>query len=134
MSDWQRDEKEEKLEKEEEKHEKNEWQSDRLNTLSWAAILIWIGLVLLANSLEMVALSEGWPAIPLGAGVIVLIEALARLAMPQYRQPTGGQYVLAVVLIAVGLGNWLDWGLIWPLALILIGLGILAHNFLQPRE
>jgi hypothetical protein len=134
MSDWQRDEKEEKLEKEEEKHEKNEWQSDRLNTLSWAAILIWIGLVLLANTLEMVALSESWPAIPIGAGIIVLLEALARLAMPQYRRPTGGQYVFAIVLIAVGLGNWIDWGLIWPLALILIGLAILARNFMRPRE
>jgi divalent metal cation (Fe/Co/Zn/Cd) transporter len=134
MSDWQRDEKEEKQEKEEEKHEKGEWRSDRLDTLSWAAILIWIGLVLLANSLEIFALAESWPAIPLGAGIIVLIEALARLALPQYRRPTGGHYVLAIVLIAVGLGNWLDWSLIWPVALILIGLGILARGFLQRRE
>ena len=134
MSDWQRDEKEEKLEKEEEKHEKNEWQRDRLSTLSWAAILIWAGLVLLANSLAWFPIDESWPAIPLGAGVIVLLEILARMALPEYRRPVGGQYVLAILLIAVGLGNWLDWGLIWPVALILIGLGILGRNLMRPRE
>ncbi len=134
MSDWQRDEKEEKREKEEEKSEKGEWGSDRLDNLSWAAILIWIGLVFLANSLEIFALAESWPAIFLGIGVIVLIEALARLALPQYRRPTGGLYVLGIVLIAVGLANWLNWGLVGPVALILIGLAILARGFLQRRE
>ncbi len=134
MSDWNHDEKEEKQEKEEEKQEKNEWERDRLSALTWAAILIWAGLVLLADSLGILVIAEAWPIILLGAGGILLLEIAARLVMPEYRRPIGGQFVLAVILIAVGLGNWLDSDLIWPIALILIGLGILGRNLFKPKE
>ncbi|MBC7236774.1 MAG: hypothetical protein H5T69_13120 [Chloroflexi bacterium] len=134
MAEQRRDEKEEKQEKEEEKQEKGEWQRDRLSTLAWAAILIWAGLVLLADNLGLFAIRESWPLILIGAGGIVLLEILARFALPEYRRPIGGQFILAIILIAVGLGNWLGWAIVLPVALILIGLGILLRDVIRPRE
>jgi len=88
----------------------------------------------LADNLELYALGDTWPVIMFGAGGILLMEIVARQLMPEYRQPIGGRFTLAVILIAVGLGNWLGWGLIWPIALILIGLGIIGRNLIRPKE
>jgi hypothetical protein len=127
MSDRPHDEKEE--EKEEEKRRR-----DPVGGVVWALILIWAGLVLLADNLGMlramfpwrVEFMEAWPYIFLGAGVLVFLGIAVRLLVPTYRRPIGGDIILGVVFIAVGLGWWVGWEIVGPVAVIGVGLAILV--------
>jgi len=143
MSDRQSNEKNEKEEeKQAEKEEKEEkswgekWRRDPLSALVWAAILIWAGLVLLASNLGLLARFErldAWSFIFMGAGLIVLLEVVVRLLVPEYRRPVIGSLILAIILLAVGSGSLIGWGVIWPLVLIVIGLSIVIRGFLWRR-
>lgn len=155
MSD-QRDEKfdEKDREKREEKSpQEKSWEEkyrrDPVSSVSWAAILVWAGLVLLADNLGLLnqiqaagedlpgfsffGRIEAWSLIFIGAGVIVLIGALVRLAVPEYRQPLTGTLILGLVLIGIGLGNIFGVNIVWPLILIAIGLSVLLRGFLRGR-
>lgn len=139
-------------EKEQYKQEEK-WYRDPVSSLVTAAILIWAGVVLLSNnlgyagvftnileSLPIQTSDLGWDlyfasselvqVFFLGAGLIWLLEALVRLAVPSYRQPVTGTFILAVVSFAIALGNW---SIIWPLVLIAIGLSVLLRSVLRKR-
>jgi hypothetical protein len=124
------------------------WRRDPLGSITWAVILIWAGVVLLANEFGMLKvftlplyaysfiperflwLDPGvWTVILIGAGAIVLIEALIRLLVPALRHHVGGNLILAVILIGAGFGNIYGWNLVWPFVLIAIGLGFLLRGF-----
>ncbi|UCC88018.1 MAG: hypothetical protein JSV81_01620 [Anaerolineales bacterium] len=140
MSDRQYTEKEEeKREEKEEKEEKSwdeKWRRDPLNAVVWAAILIWAGLVLLGSNLGLLArfeAVEAWALIFLGAGLIVLLEVVVRLLVPDYRRPVGGTLIFAIILVAIGLGDLVGWELVGPLVLIMIGVSIVVRGFLWRR-
>jgi len=143
MSDSPMKPKEEEDEKQEEKQrEKDEKsQSDPLSTIVWGAIFIWAGLVLLADNLGWLS-GLGWvaaPGIPFpftvhawgliftGAGAIVLLEAVVRLVMPEYRRHVAGSIILGFVFIGIGLGNLVSWNVIGALVLIAVGIVILLR-------
>jgi hypothetical protein len=143
MSERQRGEKyekeEEKSEKEHEKEEKSwdeKWRRDPLNAAMWAAILIWAGLVLLADNLQLLTRYERletWALIFVGAGLIVLLQVLVRLVVPEYRQAVTGSFILGVVLLAIGLGDLIGTDIVWALVLIAIGVAVLVRGFLWRR-
>lgn len=145
MTDKKIDEKE--MEKREEKEEKErdeknwdeKYARDPLGTIVWALIFIWAGLVLLAANFGLIdrlltwtphmpmmgwmgRIAGAWPLILLGAGVIVLIEVAIRLLVPAYRRPVFGSLFFAILLIGAGLGDLVNWNILW--ALLLIGLGV----------
>lgn len=131
---------EEKAEKEREKHEKEnmtwdeKWRRDPLNAAVWALILIWAGVVLLAENLGIFAPWEwvqAWGLILTGAGLIVLLEAALRLIVPAYRRPVGGTLIWGAILIGLGLGNLIGGSFTWPLILIAIGVGLLLRGLLS---
>jgi uncharacterized membrane protein YjjP (DUF1212 family) len=134
-----RSEKDEKQEKQEEKEEKSwdeKWRRDPLNAAAWALILMWAGVVLLAenfNLLDWVPLLEGWSLFFLGAGGILILEVILRLLFPAYRQPVTGNLILAAVFLAIGLGSIVDWQCIAPVILIAIGAYLLITGFLRHR-
>jgi hypothetical protein len=134
----------EKYEKEEEKeHEKEEekswdekWRRDPLNAAAWAAILIWAGLVLLAENLGLLVRFERletWALIFIGAGLIVLLQVVIRLVVPEYRQPVIGSLILGAILLAIGLGDLIGTDVVWALVLIALGAAILLRGFLWRR-
>jgi hypothetical protein len=53
---------------------------------------------------------------------------LIRLTVPEYRRPVTGTFILAVIFFGIGIGNW---GLIWPLVLIVIGAVILLRGIFK---
>lgn len=135
MSEQRRDEKWEK--EEEKKHEKEEkswdekWRRDPLSAIVWAAILIWAGLVLFGENLGLLVRYEqleAWSLIFLGAGVIVLLEVVVRLLVPDLRRGVTGTLIFGLILLAIGLGDLVSWTLIGPLVLIAIGLSILLRG------
>ena len=134
----EKDEKEE--EKQAEKHEEKswdeKWRRDPLSAAVWAAILIWAGVVLLAQNLDLLVqfeTLEPWGLVFFGAGVIVLLEVVVRLLVPTYRRPVGGTLVFAVILLGIGLGNLFGFDVIWPLILIAIGVSVLLGGLFRHR-
>jgi hypothetical protein len=130
--------------------ESRRWRGrDSLSTLIWALIFIWAGGVLLADNLGYLGplqarLSDmpgawawfqtaSWPLIFLGAGALVLVETLIRLIVPSVRRGILGRAILATILIGVGLGPLTNWGMIWPVILILIGASMLLGGFFRRR-
>ncbi len=130
---------EEKAEKERGKHEKEDmtwdekWRSDPVSAAIWAIILVWAGLVLLADNLGLFAaweLFDAWGLILTGAGLIVLLGAAFRLLVPAYRRPVGGSLIWGAILLGIGLGNLVGGDIAWPLILIAIGVGLLLRGLL----
>ena len=137
MSEQRRDEKEEEKrgEKEEEKrHEKNQswdekWRHDPVRTITFAAILIWGGVVaLIGNFVDW----QGWSIFLIGAGIIMLIKAGVRL-MPAYRRAAGGSFIIGLILLGAGLGGLVGWRFVWPVVLILIALLIIFRGVMRRR-
>ena len=133
-------------EKTEEKSWDEKWRRDPLGALVWAGILIWAGVVFLLSNLGMLdfilkpdpqfsdwgafgRIASSWSIVMIGAGVILLIEVAIRLLFPLYRRPVMGTVILAVIFIGVGLGDLVNWGIIWAVVLIVIGVSILARGF-----
>lgn len=129
----------------EEKSYEEKWRRDPLGSLIWALILIWAGVVWLANNLgffedrrigivdlpwELPFETAAWTFFFLGAGVLVLIEVGVRLLIPAYRRPVLGSVIWAVILFGIALGNWT---VIWPLILIAIGASILLRGFFSKK-
>jgi hypothetical protein len=132
MSDWQRNEKEEKEEKERGDSWEEKWRRDPVDAAAWAAILIWAGLVLLADNLNIFgARWEAWPIIFIGAGLIVLSGVAIRLLLPAYRRPVTGSLIFGVILIGIGLGELTRWDVVGALILIAIGVGLLLRGFIS---
>jgi hypothetical protein len=130
---------EEKAEKERGKHEKEDmtweekWRQDPVSGAVWAIILVWAGLVLLADNLDLFVRWEqfdAWGLILLGAGLIVLLGAALRLLVPAYRRPVGGSLIWGAILLGLGLGNLVGASIAWPLILIAIGVGLLLRGLL----
>jgi hypothetical protein len=157
-SDWgDRNEKDEKVESKDEKDEKEmskheektvdeKWRRDPVNAVVWAAILIWAGLVFLAENLNllpnlptitftdqdvMFSQPEAFAFIFLGAGLILLAGVLVRILVPTYRRPLGGSVFLGFIFIGIGLGNMFGWELVGPLVLIALGLSIILRRYLR---
>jgi len=139
---------EEKYEKEDEKQEEKH-NRDPLSSITWALILIWAGVVFLAENLgwfdqinfqeiqeiegiQIITVST-WSMIFLGAGVIVFFEALVRTFVPAYRSSTGGNFFLAAIFLGIGLGGIFGWSVVWPFILIAMGLSALASALITRR-
>jgi hypothetical protein len=119
-------------EKQYEKMDEKTWdekhRNDPLSRVIWAGILIWAGAVLLVNNLGLlraVPLLGGmsaWSLAFAGAGVIILLEVLIRLVVPEYSGPVIGSLIIALILLGVGLDDVVGWSIIWPS--IVIGFGV----------
>ena len=133
---------EEKEEKSQEESWEEKWRRDPVSAALWAFILIWAGLVLLAGNMGLLnnlreawglASLSSWDVILVGAGLIVLLEVLIRVTMPEYRRSVGGTLIFGVILLGIGLGGIFGWNLTWPLILIAIGVGLLLRGLLGRR-
>ncbi len=146
MANSDRDEKELRKREEksaEEKQYDEKYRRDPLGAVVWPLILIWAGLVFLAANLGALSFILGrdreiwgtgtWSIIFLGAGGIILLAALARLVLPEYRRSITGEVILAIIFIGIGLGNLTNWAIIWPLILIVIGASILLRSMFPRR-
>jgi len=158
MTERRYDEKQEKAEekevekrdeKQDEKSVEEKYRRDPVSATVWAIILIWTGVVFLADNLGWLSAFRtqnifpgtnipfmglgAWSLVFTGAGVILLLEVIFRLSVPAYRGPVGGTLVLAAVFLGIGLGNIFGWNVVWPLILIALGLSFLVRGLLRRR-
>jgi len=138
----------EKDEKEDEKRNEKgwdeKWRRDPINGGCWAAILIWVGLVLLGNTTGWGPATfpswwtnGNWWAIAMaGTGAIMIICGAIRLIVPQHRRPVVGNLIVGVIFLGVGmeqLTGW-NWGAAGAILLIAIGLLIILSGVLRRRR
>jgi hypothetical protein len=132
------EEKEDNRQEKQEKSTDEKWRRDPLGAVIWALILIWAGVVFLAQTLQLLPVERlgwigTWGVILVGAGALLLLEVLVRLLIPEYRRPVIGTLILAFVLIGLGVGQLTNWDLIWGLVLVAIGVSVLAGGLRRRR-
>jgi hypothetical protein len=118
---------------------------DRLSSFSWAFIFIWAGLVFLAKNLNLIPSwtsvlfnpirggqwLSAWPLVFIGAGVILIIEVIVRLIVPDLRSHFGGALIMSLIFLSIGLGQVISWSIIGPLILIAFGLSFLLRGVIR---
>lgn len=111
------------------------WRSDPLNAVWWALMLIWAGLVLIADNIGMLDNlgfgGQGWALGFLGAGIFALLLVLIRLFVPAYRRPVTGSIIIGFILVGIGLGELWKWDIVGALILIAIGVSIFLSRLIQ---
>lgn len=140
-----RDEKEEKEEKGKEEKPRG-WEEKgktwdekrrggRVSAVVWAFILVWAGLVLLGENMRLFDFDwwNGWAVFFLGVGIIMLLGVGYRLLVPEHRRPVTGSVIFAVILLGIGLGGLVGWGMVGPVVLIAIALVVLIRAFARRR-
>jgi hypothetical protein len=100
---------------------------DSLDAIGWAGVFIWGALVLLADITgfgEGIGWWDGWGVFFVGVAAIVLGGTAYRWLVPAYRRE-GLEWglVFGLVLLGIGLGDVAVW--IWPLLLGGVGVAIL---------
>ncbi len=111
------------------------WRTDRADAVGWAALFLWGALVVVA---EYTSFRDdfdwwnGWGVFFVGAGVIVLLEALVRLGMPRYRSKLGWTFFWGTAFLAFGLAELAHpaW---YALPLVAIATVILGGTFARSR-
>ncbi len=109
---------------------------DPLNWFTGALILIWAGFVLLFKNMGEVLGVEPENAsawILTGAGVLLWLEAILRLAIPKYRRWVGERVIMGMIFVIVGLGEVVEISL-WPLLLVGLGIAMMLGYFTFPRR
>jgi hypothetical protein len=130
--DEKREEKQQEKINEKSFEEKN--RRDPLGTMIWAGILIWAGVVLLGSNLgilDTLPIPAGmgeWSLIFLGAGVLLFVELLLRLFVPEYSGPVIGTLIVSLVFMGIGLNDTVGWEMIWPVLIIGVGLIMLLRG------
>jgi len=152
QSQYEKYEKEEKSREQEEKEEEKEYEKhqpekswdekhrrDPLGPLTWALVLIWAGVALLLHNLDLLdslgflGRMESQSLIFAGAGLIVLAMVVFRILNPEYRRPVTGNIIFGFILIGIGLGDAVGWGIVWAIAIIAIGISLLLGGLLRRR-
>ena len=135
MSEEPRNEKEEKEEKDSGESWDEKWRSDPLNAAWWALVLIWAGLVLIADNVGILVnlgiRGEAWAIGLLGAGILALLLVVIRLLVPAYRRPVTGSIIFGFILLGIGLGELTRWDVVGALILIAIGVSIFLSRFVR---
>jgi len=135
MSEQPRNDKEEKDEKGRGESWDEKWRSDPLNAAWWALVLIWAGLVLIADNMGILVnlgiRGEAWAIGFLGAGILALLLVVIRLVVPAYRRPVTGSIIFGFILLGIGLGELTRWDVVGALILIAIGVSILLSRFVR---
>ena len=108
----------------------------RLEGFWWAAVLIWAGLLLVADYLGVlpqIREENVWSWIFLGAGIFGLLGALIRVISAELPNPTGWDYFWSALFLVIGASGFIGGGIAFPIVLIVIGLAILV-NVLVNRD
>jgi len=126
-------------EKHDEKHQEKgvdeKYRRNPVGALSFAVLLVWLGVVLLLQNANVITVSDHvWAIFFWGGGGIIIAESILRLAVPRWRRSVMGSFIWGAIWLGVGFGLWFGtWDIIGPLILIAVGLAILVGRFTRRR-
>jgi hypothetical protein len=109
-------------------------QRKRIESLWWAGVLIWAGLVFAADSLGIlpqIGEADAWSWVFLGAGLYGMLGNLYRVTSLDHPNPTAWDYVWSGFLLIVGLGGLTAVDVFWPVVLIVVGAATLVSALRQ---
>jgi len=104
-------------------------QRKRMESFWWGAVIIWAGLIFIADNLEILPQirDEGaWSWVFLGAGAFGLAGALIRASSADLPRPTGWDYFWSALFLIIGATGFFGGGIAFPIVLVVIGLAILG--------
>jgi hypothetical protein len=113
-----------------------EAQTKRIETLYWAVVFLWAGLIFGLDSLGLlphVGGANAWSWVFAGAGLLALLGNIVRVSSVDWPNPTTWDYIWAAVLLIVGLGGFINVDIAFPLILIVVGIAFLG-NLLFDRD
>jgi len=128
------EEKGEKEEKGEEESIEEKFRRDPFAAIFLGLIAILAGTFFFLATRGYIKWDDWWAYFLLGLGVVLIIEALARHAVPAYRRPIFGRLIAGLVLICIGASNIYglrDW---WPLIIVVVGILLLAYGGQRLRK
>jgi hypothetical protein len=133
--DEKHNEKEQEKQQEKGRGMDEKYRRNPLGFVSFALIIIWLGVTLLLQNTDVIQDSaRGWAVFVWGGGIIIFAEAFIRLAVPRWRRSVVGSFIWGAIWIGVGFGLWYDrWEVIGPIVVIAIGVAILIGR-LVPRR
>lgn len=102
----------------------------RLEGFWWAAVLIWAGLVFVADYfgfLPEIGGANAWSWIFLGAGALGLIGAIVRVMSAEMPKPTGWDYFWSALFLVIGATGFFGEGIAFPIVIMVIGVAILVN-------
>jgi hypothetical protein len=91
--------------------------SDPIGKVTTGLMVIWLGITLMSRG----RMHPWWAYMLSGFGVILLVEALFRMARPEHRAPVGGKFIGGLVMIVLGslfISGFADW---WAVVLVVVG-------------
>ena len=108
----------------------------RLQTLFWASVLIWAGIVFTLEStgwLPQLGHAGAWSWVFFGAGVLALVGALWQGLSPAHKRPGVGNYISGGILIIIGLSGFIAIKITWPLVLLAVGVILFGNALIRRR-
>ena len=134
------DEREKRIEERRQEREERR-RTDPIGAVVGALVLIWLGVVMLAaQNPEMLRLgpfsvtwTNWWAFFCVGVGALLILQGVLRL-VTAYGHGIVGSLIWGAVLLLVGLAGIFpgtNLALLWPLALIALGLGLLLTIILR---
>lgn len=125
---------EEKREKEEEESLEEKFRRDPFAAIFFGLMAILAGAFFFLARRGYVEWDDWWAYFLLGLGVVFIVEALARQAVPAHRRPILGRLIAGLVLICIG-GSTIyglsDW---WPLIIVVVGILLVGYGVLRLRS
>ena len=104
----------------------------RVETLYWAGVLIWAGLVFGASSLgslPQIGIADAWSWVFLGAGLYGTTLNIYYSNSSDTTVATTGDYIWSGFWLLVGLSGFFSAGIFWALALVAVGAVVLINTY-----
>jgi hypothetical protein len=128
--DWRELRRRERQARREARRGHGEWAGPPL----FALLLIVIGLGLLAQNFGLILPQRWWALLLLLPAVGSLVAAIRAYRGKESVPETWAAIISGVIftVLALALFFGLDWGIFWPIVLVLLGAGILARAYWRP--
>lgn len=106
-----------------------DWKFERLSSgIGWGLFFLLVGGLFLAGNAGWLK-ADWWTYFAIGLGVILVVGFLMRFFRGRGdRWSSVVRLVVGLALIYIGLASYYGFGEWWPLALVVIGIGILAKT------
>jgi hypothetical protein len=104
----------------------------RIETIYWAGVLIWAGLVFIVSSsgfLPTIGNADAWTYIIFGAGLYGTLMNVYYVSSPDTLNPRTWDWTWSGFWLIVGLGGFFTIDLFWPVVLVLFGITVLVKGF-----